>query len=423
VDVRTQRLGGAQQLQVQPPAVAGEQRVVGVTALPVGVGQCDQAAAAFAAHLKILVFDREAEGLGPARAQAGACGAEFEDAAVAVVGVLGFAAGAERQVLAGRIGQRDPVFRQRRLVLLGDARFEAEAVAAAVDHAAVARRYPRPGIRGHADAEAVATGAVGGGEDVHGNLPVPRLVAPRFHFHFAEVLAVEQPGAQCHQLLRPVAPAGSGGREAFHERRIIVRLALLADADRAEAVQRAGIQRQRDIGPVGVEADVDAAGDELGIDIAQCRGGAQQPVFEVFVGFLIERRAGLQSGVGHQPHQLRLGRARAQQAQVDRADGDHRAGRDAVAGAPAAGVVAQLGFHRGAEVAVGAQRGLDLPFRTGMQAADAALVEGRVVALPPDQQVAAHIGAQLPAHALDHHLERRCRQRRCRAAQHRQPGQ
>lgn len=106
VDVRTQRLGGAQQLQVQPPAVAGEQRVVGVTALPVGVGQCDQAAAAFAAHLKILVFDREAEGLGPARAQAGACGAEFEDAAVAVVGVLGFAAGAERQVLAGRIGQR-----------------------------------------------------------------------------------------------------------------------------------------------------------------------------------------------------------------------------------------------------------------------------------------------------------------------------
>ena len=151
------------------------------------------------------MFDRDAECLGPARAQSGARGAEFEDAAIAVVGVLGFGAGAELQVLVDRIGQWDSVFRQRRLILLGDARLEAEAVAAAVHYSVVARRYPRPGIGAHAHTEARPVGAIGGGEDIHGNLPVPGLIAPRFQLHCAEVLAVEQSGAQCHQLLGPVA--------------------------------------------------------------------------------------------------------------------------------------------------------------------------------------------------------------------------
>ena len=108
------------------------------------------------------------------------------------------------------------------------------------------------------------------------------------HFDGGEILAVVERELRAQQLggvERLVLPVA---QEAAHERLVD---GVLRDGGRAEAIARAGLERDVDVRDVCCGIDAHLVADHARVEIAVGRRGAQQSALELFVGRMVEALA------------------------------------------------------------------------------------------------------------------------------------
>ena len=192
----------------------------------------------------------------------------------------------QRELLGGRVADRNDVARIDRLRQRCRPDFRAKAVPAMI-HAPVfpGRGAAHLGVGAVADAELVAVAAIRLGDDADRHFEIIAIAISGQHLDRREILAVVERELRAQQL---------GGVERFvfpitqvaAHQRIVDR--VLRDRRVAEVITRAGFEGDLDLGGVRLWIDAHFIAQHARIEVTVVRGGAQQVALEGFVGGVIE---------------------------------------------------------------------------------------------------------------------------------------